>query len=421
VSAAPISTTKPGGDSPVELAGGFPRHLTRELLEEDSRQGARLRRLAPWFLGAAYVLFALAFPLERVIGSFPMKAEASESAWWLLLDAFGGESLGFLLSALAAGLFLPLMTLALIAAGIPRGSSLVASVCVCLSPLMIHAATLPGPEAAAALLSLAAFWIITPHDAGLPRTSLAIAVGLAAASLDPGGLLILPALLTRHISRNTTLASSPQFGWRGFAWGVAAVVALELLCSLLLSDAPASRDSRVLRYAIFPGVLGLGLGLFFTAGLFQSRKAALAEYAPTWMRLWVVGGVISLLLPGASGACLAPVAAFAIADFLSRGLAISRSAATLLLAAQLTLTLGAVHHVRTRDPHSAWRLHFQDAAVEGDRLVSGDPAHRYLARIRWGFETSPATGPIDTLAPPYILDFGDQPPFVRRVVSPSQD
>jgi len=405
----------------VEIAGGFPRHLTQELLEEDSRKEEHRKWLAPWFLGAAFALFSLAFPLERVIGYFPLKAEAGEGVWWMLLDAVGGESWGFLLSALTAGLFLPLMTLALVATGLPRGPSLVASICVGLSPLIVNAAVLPGPQATACLLSLAAFWIVAPHAAGSARTSIAIVVGIGVALLDPGGLLILPALLVRHFSRSATRVSSPMHGWHGFAWGVAAVVAMEILWSFTAPDVPVNRDPKVLRYAIFPGALGLGLALLATIGLFRNRSEGLTEDAPTWLRLWVVGGLSSLLLQGASGVCLAPVVAFAIADLFSRGFVNSRSASVLALAAQLVLTFGAVHYVRNRDPDHAWRLHFYNTVEKGDRLVSHDPAHRYLARIRWGFKTSHATDPLGTLSPPYVLDLGNRPPFLQRVTAPNRD
>ena len=56
MSAAPISSSARGTDDPIEVAGGFPRHLTQELLEEKERRGERRRWLAPWFFGAAYAL-----------------------------------------------------------------------------------------------------------------------------------------------------------------------------------------------------------------------------------------------------------------------------------------------------------------------------------------------------------------------------
>ena len=58
----------------------------------------------------------------------------------------------------------------------------------------------------------------------------------------------------------------PMYGWYGVAWGVASVVAMQILEGFLIPDVPISRDSRVLRYAIFPGVIGLGLGLLAAFG-----------------------------------------------------------------------------------------------------------------------------------------------------------
>jgi len=421
VSTTPISNTDREGDSPVEVAGGFPRHLTRELLEEDTQREERRRWLAPWFLGGAYTLFALRFPVERVIGNFPVKAEAGESLWWRLLETGGGESLGFLLSALAAGLFLPLMIHALVATGLPRTPSLVAAICVGFSPLMIHAATLPGPEAAVGLASLAALWFAAPHEAGRARTSAAIAMGVVAAILDPGGVLILPALLIRHFSRSGARSSAPMYGWYGFAWGVVAVVALEIYWLLMFPETLSNPDSAVLRYAIFPGVLGLGLALLMTGRLFHNQKDGLAEDTPSWLRIWVVGGVASLLFPGASGLCLAPVAAFAIADFLARGAQTTHRAAALILTGQLLLTLGGVLYVRTHDPHHAWRIEFQETVQEGDHLISHDPAHRYLARIRWGFKAFRGSDPLGKLSPPYVLDSESPPPLLQRVGESSED
>jgi hypothetical protein len=417
VSAAPSSSSKRVSDDPVEVAGGFPRHLTQELLEERGRKEERRRWLAPWFFGAASILFALAFPLLRVIGNFPIKADAGESLWWSLLEGSGGELTGFVLSAIAAGLFIPLATHALVATGLPRGPSLTAVVCVGISPLMIHAATLPGPEALVGLLCLLAFWVAAPFEVGPVRTSAAITIGLGAALLDPGGLLILPALLTRHFSRSSTKLSLPMYGWYGVAWGVAFVVAIQILEGVLMPDVPVSRDSRVLRYAIFPGPIGLGLAFLAGFGLFRNHKESLTEDTPTWLRLWVVGGFASLLLPGASGICLVPVAAFAVADFLSRGIATTKSASALIIAGQLILGLGSLQHVRSRDPSSAWRMEFRSVAQEGDSLISGNPSHRYLAGIRWGFKTYRPDDPLGTLRPPYVVDYGNKPPFLKRTVA----
>jgi len=415
VSAAPISSSTRGSDDLIEVAGGFPRHLTQELLEEKERKGERRRWLAPWFFGAAYFLFALAFPLSRVIGNFPIRAEAGESLWWRLLEESGGELTGFVLSAITAGIFIPLATHALVATGLPRGPSLTAVVCVGVSPLMIHAATLPGPEAFVGLLCLLAFWVAAPHEVGSVRTSAAIVIGLGAALLDPAGLLILPALLTRHFSRSSTRLSTPMYGWYGVAWGVAFVVVSEILGSILLPDVPVSRDSRILRFAVFPGPVGLGLVFFASLGLFRNQKESLTEDTPTWLRLWVVGGIASLFFPGASGICLAPVAAFAVADFLSRGVASSQKAAALIIASQLVLGLSSIQYVRSQDPSRGWRLEFNSLVEEGDSLISKSPSHRYLARIRWGFKTYEPADPLGTMNPPYVVDLGNKPPFLERV------
>ena len=199
------------------------------------------------------------------------------------------------------------------------------------------------------------------------------------------------------------------------------VVVIQILYGFLMPDIPVSRDSRVLRYAIFPGALGLGLALFASFGLFRNYKDSLTEDAPNWLRLWILGGVASLGLPGACGVCLAPAAAFAIADFLSRGVATSRSASALILAGQLVLGLGSMHHVRTRDPNSGWSLEFRETVQEGDEIISPNPAHRYLSRIRWGFKAYPPSDARGTPSAPYVLDIGNQPPFLKRVPAPDKD
>ena len=411
------SESSPGkvSDTPVEVAGGFPRHLTQELLEEESEREERKRWLAPWFLGAAYALFALAFPLERVIGNFPMKAEAGEALWWSLLENSGGENIGFLVSAICAGLFLPLMTHALAATGLPRNASLIGACCVSISPLLIHAATLPGPESATCLVCLLAFWVAAPHEAGRLRSSLAVVLGIIASLLDPGGLLIMPALLMRHFSIGSAHLPSRRSTWYGFAWGCAYVVSLDLLWGFIFADAPLSRDSRVIQWAIFPGAIGLGLGLIFTAGLFRKRPDSMAEDAPGWLRLWLLGGVAALFFPNASGICLAPIAAFAVADFLARGTLRPRSVSTVLIFAQLILCVAATQKIRANDPHMAWRRVFQQKVQEGDRLISDNPAHRYLSRIRWGVPAFSKEDPLGGLRDSYLLDLGNQPPFLKRV------
>ena len=402
-------------DSPAEVAGGFPRHLTQELLDDENEREERKRWFAPWFMGAAYALFALAFPLERVIGNFPMKAEAGEALWWMFLEQSGGESLGFLISAVCVGLFLPLMTHALAATGLPRSASLIGASCVSLSPLLVHAATLPGPEGAACLLSLLAFWVAAPSEAGRLRSSLGIGIGVAASLLDPGGLLILPALLMRHFSLGAAHLPSRRSTWYGFAWGCAYVVSLDLLWGFIFADAPLSRDSRVIQWAIFPGVIGFGLSLLFTGGLFRKRPDSMAEDAPGWLRLWLIGAVAALFFPNASGICLAPVAAFTVADFLARGTVKPRTVGALLVFAQLILCVAAVQKVRSKDPHTAWRRVFLQMAEEGDRLISNNPAHRYLAKIRWGIPALSEEDPLRVLKGSYLIDLGNQPPFLKRV------
>jgi hypothetical protein len=409
------SSTGKVSDTPVEVAGGFPRHLTQELLEEESERQERKRWFAPWFLGAAYGLFALAFPLERVIGNFPMKAEAGEGLWWSFLESSGGESLGFLISAICAGLFLPLMTRALAATGLPRSASLTGACCISFSPLLTHAATLPGPESATCLISLLAFWIAAPHEAGSLRTSLAIALGVAASLLDPGGLLIIPALLLRHLSRGASHLSSRRSTWHGFAWGCAYIVSLGLLWGFVFADAPLNRDSRVIQWTIFPGVIGMGLCLLLTASLFIKRQDSMTEDTPRWLHLWFLGGIASLFLPNASGICLAPVAAFAIGDFLTRGSHKPRLLSSILIIAQLVLCVAATQKIRTKDPHAAWRRVFQEVFQEGDRLISDNLAHRYLAKIRWGVPAFSEEEALGTLGGPYVLDLGNQPPFLRRI------
>ncbi len=402
-------------DTPIEVAGGFPRHLTQELLEEEKEREERQRWFAPWFLGAAYTLFALAFPLERVIGNFPVKAEAGEALWWSLLESNGGENAGFLISAICAGLFLPLMTHALAATGLPRSASLISACCVSISPIIVHAATLPGPESAACLLCLIAFWVAAPHEAGRVRSSIAILLGVTASLLDPGGLLIMPALLMRHFAIGATHLTSRRSTWYGFAWGCAYVLSLELLWGFIFADVPASRDSRVLQWAIFPGAIGLGVGLLFTVGLFRKRQDSMAEETPHWLRWWLLGGVASLFFPSASGICLAPVAAFSIGDFLARGTLRPRVVASMLLIAQLILCFTALNKVRTKDPHTAWRTAFQQRVQEGDRLISDNPAHRYLSKIRWGVPAFSPEDPLGTLSGSYFLDLGNQPPFLQEL------
>ena len=174
-------------------------------------------------------------------------------------------------------------------------------------------------------------------------------------------------------------------------------------------------DSRLIQWAIFPGAIGLGVGLLLTAGLFRKRQDAMTEDAPTWLRLWLLGGIASLFFPSASGICLAPVVAFSIGDFLARGTLRPRVVTTMLLMAQLALCATALQKMRTKDPHTAWRQAFRQTHQEGDRLLSNNPAHRYLAKIRWGVPAFSEDDPLGALTGPYVQDLGNQPPFLERV------
>jgi len=404
-----------GSDNLAEVAGGFPRHLTQELLDEDAQKGERRKWIAPWFIGAAFALFALAAPTERVLGTFPLKADADEGFWWFLLERIGGEPAGFILSAVCIGLFIPTMTHALAATGLSRGVSLTATLCVALSPLLVHAATLPGPEALVALGSVLAFWLAAPHGVGRARTSVAIALGVGISVFELGGLLILPALLLRHFSRGSLHRPSGRSLWYGTAWAVAGVVAAGLLESVLLPEEHMSQDPSLLRYAIFPGALGLGLAFLITPNLLLRRPEALAEDAPLWLRLWLLGGVSSLLLSGASGLCLTPIAAFVIADTLSRRGPTPQAVGGLLIASQLLLSLFAVRYVRSNDPDAAWQIQLRGLAERGDRLISEVPTHRYFARARCDIQASPPGGPTAKILGPHLVDLGDEPPFLRFV------
>ena len=63
----------------------------------------------------------------------------------------------------------------------------------------------------------------------------------------------------------------------------------------------------------------------------------------------------------------------------------------------------------------AWRRVFQQKVQEGDRLISDNPAHRYLSKIRWGVPAFSKEDPLGGLRDSYLLDLGNQPPFLKRV------
>lgn len=408
-----MAPTGPPGDdqdSWPEILGGFPRHLTRDLLQQEQDSRSRKRVFAGWLFGLALALVALAFPQERLVG--PAFAEVFErpaiwNLWERVHGTFAGllglraEQLRFVTSALAYGACVPAALALGRRLGCPFALSVAASAVVLAAPGAWIAGTTPGVGSAALLLLLLLMSELWRPGERRPWRLLLLWAGLAL--LDDGLLLLWPALFLacrRPDGLGGERRRPARFWWLAGLAVVALVTAVELSTwdpvpmpsRMELDGGRLALDARVLQ-RLASALPGLGLALAGLASLAFLRRDPSEEPPPRWLWAWAGFPLLFLALHSALGwdaACLwlLPVALLGLLDLFAR---LDAGPAPLLavggLALQLAFVVAANLHLDRTDPAREWREHAREFLRPKDVLITGHAEHSYLASHRWGLRS----------------------------------
>ncbi|MFT4542788.1 MAG: hypothetical protein ACI835_005257 [Planctomycetota bacterium] len=388
-----------GKDTIPDILGGFPRHLTTELIEEREGLLAGREVLAGWIIGIALALLALALPQERLIGNAFAAPFEQGLAWGIWISA--GEGLGnllglhgeqgrFILAALAYGACLPVALGLARRLGCPFGLALIANSILLFTPTAWLAATTPGLGSLSLLLLLGLMRQLWDPDARNPWICLSI-WGLLTCS-QYSALLLLPAVLWACVEFEENPKRKPLI------IGIGIIASGVFIKSF--SDLPAGHGflDEVL-WMRFAGLLpGIGFALAGLASLWLLKRNESELPPPRWLLVWSLLPLAFLSLSSslawdASYLWLLPVALIGIFDVLARSdlsTAIPLGLGTLV--AQLALLFGFQSYAANTDPLTDWRASASEFLEPGDIFLSADQAHSYLAAERWGLETVPLEG-----------------------------
>jgi hypothetical protein len=417
---SPLQPPQDGQDTAQEVLGGFPRHLTQQLIDEERRSAARWVGLAPWLVGIGLAALALANPQEALFGGGPRLIQAwasgagpgeAFSAYWLLrgLAAVSGldlEPAAFLLSALFYGGTAPLLFGLGRGVGLSDASALTVTLIVLLSPVAWLAGTTPGPEAAGLWATTLLFRLIWGGREGATGTRHRVVVLSAlalAAGLSPSAAWLLPAV---------AIALARDRGVREpLKWG--AIGSLFLATAYLALGGPSAASGSLGAPGALPGTGGSGLAaatwrtlaLFPALGVSLAGLAALCferrneseEPPPRWLLGWALLPSVALALGGAGHELpylyLLPLAALGGFDALGRRE--DELDARLVLGAFLLACawlVGSMHLLSSQDPLADWRAEARRALEPDDLVLTDDTAHHYLLRQRWGLDVRPLDG-----------------------------
>ena len=438
---SPLQPPTEGQDTAQEVLGGFPRHLTQQLIDDERRATARRLTLAPWLVGAGLAALALANPQEVLVGGGPQLLDAwsagapageAFSAGWLLrgvssLFGLSLEPAAFLLSALFYGACAPLLAGLGRRVGLSASSALTVTLIVLLSPVAWLAGTTPGPEAAG-------LWVVTwlfslvwggHHEPAPARRGFAVLLVLALGAGLTGSLAwLLPAVAFALAGGTSPGQAGRRF--RAIKWALIGSLVISVSYLLLggkpegtgLGVSPAALGTPgVLPGTEDPGLLGavwrtltllpaLGVCLLGLAALCFERRNESEEPPPRWLLGWALLPLAAFAVTGEARELphlhLLPLAALGGFDFLGRRedeLDARLVLSTVVLAAGLLL--GSLHLLHSSDPLASWRAHAQESLEPTDLVVSSDVEHLYLLRVRWGVE---ALGLGEAKAHPEVLD-----------------
>ncbi len=411
------STPKPpsdGQDSVQEVMGGFPRHLTTQLIEDDGVRRSRNSTWAGLLLGAGLAALALAFPQEALLGRGPglVSAWSQETApagahvaHWLV--AFAAQVSGmrlepaaFLVSAVLYGACLPLLLSFGRSIGVSTANALAMTLALLLSPAAWLAATTPGPEAlgmAAGIALLMVMWRSCSTGYTVLRLGLALLCFAVLCDSSKSFAWLLPALALAPLLRSEDLEpATPKLRVTVFAVLAAGIVFVP--SCWLHSNTRASQGellsitenlSSMTRGAL--ALPALGLGLIGLVALALERRNESEQRPPLWLAAWAAIPVLGFLLIDPAHEVpvfhLLPLAALGGFDLLQRRADdLEPWVLPSIVVAALGLLLGSLTWVGSVDPLAEWRAHARLVLEPEDLLVTDDPQHAYLLGERWGLE-----------------------------------
>jgi len=376
----------------VSRAASAQREHTTELLAADERAAERRRSLQLVVLGSGLALVAAGLPSERLWLS-PEPPHNLPGPVVEYLSGFGSERVGFLASAIAYGLALPVLARLLVTIGFARALVLPAALCVLVSPACLLPATLnrthPFVLLVTALVVRRLFLVEQDAAAGrvgLKRTS-PFAWVLVGAFLPPEGWLLIPVAclaLGRRLMRLELIASV-----------LLGLLTLGFLVTTWSLPRAAGADPGALWSALLP-TLGLGVGLVGLLSLATSARQPEESPPPRWLHLFWLSPLVSLLASPAAGplgAGLAVVAAIGLADRCGRVERLERGVSFLWVttAAHALLSVGVLLLWHADDPLVEWRAGARQHLEPGDLVITDSDAHAYLLRARWGVEARVAS------------------------------
>jgi hypothetical protein len=396
-----------GRDTLEEVMGGFPRHLTTQLIEEGEVGRSRREVIGGLALGLGLAVFALAFPQERLIGQQAQYLDPADATVQFVIDQLRSlcsrqlgmlpEQLGFVLAALAYGACLPVSLSIARRQGCGFGTALVGSLAALLSPIAWVAGTTPGLEALALLFCLLALDSLWTREKSRPL--MATAWWVLAAACMPAFAWLLPAVvwggLRGHKKRVELGFSLPLIG---------AVLFLMFAMPVgVLVEVPEAlqRLWRAMRFGGTGGwgqvgtwvvgvVPGLGLAVVGVGSLFLARRNESEEPPPKWLLLWCGLPTIALGLMGTADWAipylwLLPPALVGTCDLLARRSSDVGLGWTALILGLQVGTIGAVSVLLVAtDPQIEWRRHARAVLRPDDHVVTPSQEHAYLLSNRWG-------------------------------------
>ncbi|MEM7515428.1 MAG: hypothetical protein AAF368_00700 [Planctomycetota bacterium] len=375
-------------DRPEEIAAGFPRHLTRNLLDEATTGERRRHALQLGLFVLALALFALAQPqlgwmgrgmalLEAKNGQLVGRAIVGANPTLLQL-----ERLQFLVSALLVALSLPVLMSLGVRLGLSRGRALASALLGVLAPAAFVAARLPGPEARGLFVSALLFLLLARET----RIKILLPVAALGLILDPATLVLFPAVFAG-------LGGSRSYGGK---WGVLLGLVVVSFVAYLAYDWSLLVDGTTfLPAALIPGlsttptfltlhgVPALGLLLVFLPAPFFASRDENEEPPPKWLALWLAGALLS---PFEGAPYLIAPAIFGFQDWLGRHPEPSKRWLLPLLLGQIVLAITSDAGLRSADPLNEWRDRAREVLQPGDFVVTDSERSVHLLSTRGGYE-----------------------------------
>ena len=371
----------------------FPRRLTSDLLAQAQRAEARRVRAQVLVLAAAILALALGMPNElpwgagwltrSIAGERPADLLGALGRGLSALSGLGPDSTAYLLSALFLSANFILFYRLLVGFGFPPLAGLVGTATACLAPLSWLAGT-SGLAFGAGALAACALALALLRGSREGRAAAIFPLYTLAWLIYPENGLLLPACWL-------ALEGCPAWVKRRARLGLLASGALCLLRVAWLP--PASLPAPQLSVSGFLGCLGLGTALLGFGSLLFARRPEEESAPPPWVLAWLLCGALGCALTpigaGPAGACLLPIGALGVADWVARqereGLALRVGAAFLLPQVLLCgLAQPLFRATLARDLPFVARAH--ERLELGDFVLAAGERASFLLRHRFGLE-----------------------------------